>query len=167
MHYRKPIDFSWTKLVVAKKTVARLDRFVDKLRTCQKGPATADIDQLIYDLKQRFVSAMDDDLNISQGLAALFDSIHAINRIMDSQGLHLSDRKKVEGILSALNSVLMLMDLEKPGPSQKIEQLLQERATARQTNDWSKADQIRNELNELGIEVIDTREGTTWRSVKN
>jgi cysteinyl-tRNA synthetase len=167
MHYRKPIDFSWTKLVVARKTVARLDRFVDKLRTCQDGPVTGDMDQLIYDLKQRFVSAMDDDLNISQALAALFDFVHAINRIMDSQGLHLSDRKKIEGIISGLNPVLMLLDLEKPEPSQKIEQLLKERATARQRKDWSKADQIRNELNELGIEVIDTREGTTWRIVRH
>ena len=167
MHYRKAIDFSWTKLVVAKKTVARLDRFADKLRTCHKGPVTGEIDQLIYDLKQQFVSAMDDDLNISQALAALFDFIHAINRIVDSQGLNLSDRKKVEGILSGLNSVLMIMDLDKSEPSQRIEQLLQERATARKTKDWSKADQIRNELNELGIEVIDTREGTTWRSVRD
>ncbi len=167
MHYRKPIDFSWTKLDVARKTVARLDRFIDKLRTCQNGPATRDMDQLIYDLKQRFVSAMDDDLSISQALAALFDFVHAINQIMDSQGLHLSDRKKIEAIISGLNSVLMLMDLEKPEPTQKIEQLLQERATARRRKDWSKADQIRNELNELGIEVIDTREGTTWRIVRN
>jgi len=167
MHYRKAIDFSWTKLVVAKKTVARLDRFADKLRTCHKGPVTGEIDQLIYDLKQQFVSAMDDDLNISQALAALFDFIHAINRIVDSQGLNLSDRKKVEGILSGLNSVLMIMDLDKSEPSQRIEQLLQERATARKTKDWSKADQIRNELNELGIEVIDTKEGTTWRSVRD
>jgi cysteinyl-tRNA synthetase len=166
MHYRKPLDFSWTKLVVSKKTVARLDRFVDKLRTCQKGSVTGEIDQLIYDLKQQFVAAMDDDLNISQALAALFGFIHAINRIMDSQGLHLSDRKKVERVVSGINSVLMIMDLERLEPSQNIEQLLQERAMAREVQDWSKADQIRKELNELGVEVIDTREGTTWRLVR-
>jgi cysteinyl-tRNA synthetase len=166
MHYRKPLDFSWTKLVVSKKTVARLDRFVDKLRTCQKGSVTGEIDQLIYDLKQQFVAAMDDDLNISQALAALFGFIHAINRIMDSQGLHLSDRKKVERVVSGINSVLMIMDLERLEPSQNIEQLLQERAMAREVQDWSKADQIRKELNELGVEIIDTREGTTWRLVR-
>jgi cysteinyl-tRNA synthetase len=55
MHYRKAMDFSWSKLDVAKKTVSRLDRFVDKLRTCQKGPVIGEIDQLIYDLKQKFV----------------------------------------------------------------------------------------------------------------
>jgi cysteinyl-tRNA synthetase len=146
--------------------VARLDRFVDKLRTCQEGPVAGEIDQLIYDLKQRFVAAMDDDLNISQALAALFGFIHAINRIMDSQGLHRTDRKKVEDILSGLNSVLMIMDLERLKPSQEIEQLLQERTTAREIKDWQKADQIRNKLNELGVEVIDTREGTTWRVIR-
>jgi cysteinyl-tRNA synthetase len=166
MHYRKPLDFSWTKLVVAKRTLARLDRFVDKLRACQGGPVAGEIDQLIFDLKQQFVAAMDDDLNISQALAALFGFIHAINRIMDSQGLHRADRKKVEDILSGLNSVLMIMDLQRLKPSQEIEQLLQERAMAREMKDWPKADKIRKELSELGVEVIDTSEGTTWRIVR-
>jgi cysteinyl-tRNA synthetase len=165
MHYRKPIDFSWTKLAVAKKTIARLDRFVDKLRACQNGPVTEEINQRIYDLKQQFVSAMDDDLNIAHALAALFRFIHAVNRIMDSQGLAPSDEKKVGGILSRLNSMLMIMDLEEPESSQKIEHLLQERAAARQKKEWSKADHIRNQLKKLGVEVLDTGESTTWRRV--
>jgi cysteinyl-tRNA synthetase len=166
MHYRKAMDFSWSKLDVAKKTVSRFDRFVDKLRACQKGPIMGEIDQLIYDLKQKFIGAMDDDLNISQALAALFDFIHSINRTMDSQGLDLSDRAKIEDVLSALNSVLMIMDLTEAESSRQLEELIRERTYARQKGDWARADHLRGEFRELGVEVTDTKHGTTWRKIK-
>ncbi|HDH87513.1 MAG: cysteine--tRNA ligase [Deltaproteobacteria bacterium] len=165
MHYRKAIDFSWSKLTIAKNTVSRLDRFVHKLRSCQKAPHNSEIDQLIYDLRHKFTEKMDDDLNIAPALAALFEFMHHINRIMDSKGLDPSDRDKIEAILSRLNSVLMVMDLAEPEPSQQIENLTQERDDARQKKDWAKADKIRNELKKLGVEVIDTKDGTRWRKI--
>jgi len=165
MHYRKAIDFSWSKLAIAKNTVSRLDRFIHKLRSCQKSSHNSEIDQLIYDLRHTFTGEMDDDLNISPALAALFEFIHHINRIMDSQGLDPSDRDNIEAILSQLNSVLMVMDLAEGEPSQQIEELMKERADARQKKDWSKADTIRNKLKKLGIEVTDTKDGTRWRKI--
>jgi cysteinyl-tRNA synthetase len=165
MHYRKAIDFSWSKLAIAKNTVSRLDRFVHKLRSCQKGPHNSEIDQLIYDLRHTFTEEMDDDLNIAPALAALFEFMHHINRIMDSKGLDPSDRDKIEAILSKLNSVLMVMDLAEVEPSQQIEELMKERDDARQKKDWAKADNLRNELKELGVEVIDTKDGTRWRKI--
>jgi len=108
---------------------------------------------------------MDDDLNIAPALAALFEFMHHINRIMDSKGLSFSDRDKIEAILSKLNSVLMVMDLAEAEPSQQIEELMKERDDARQKKDWAKADTIRNELKGLGIEIIDTKDGTRWRKI--
>ena len=166
MHYRKAIDFSWSKLTIAKNTVSRLDRFVHKLRSCQKGPVNIEIDQLIYDLRHKFIEKMDDDLNISPALAALFEFIHKINRIIDSQGLNPSDRDKIEDVLSRLNSVLMVMDLTGAESSKQIEELIKERTYARQKKDWAKADKIRNELKELGVEVIDTIDATRWRKIR-
>jgi len=164
-HYRKAIDFSWSKLAIAKNTVSRLDRFVHKLRFCQNGPPNSEINQLIYDVRHTFTGKMDDDLNIAPAIAALFEFMHHINRIMDSHGLDASDRDKILAILSKLNSVLMVMDLEKEEPSQEIQELLKERADARQNKDWAKADTIRNELKKLGIEVIDMKEGTRFRTI--
>jgi cysteinyl-tRNA synthetase len=164
-HYRKAIDFSWSKLAIAKNTVLRLDRFVHKLRSCQNGSSNSEIDQLIYDLRHTFTGEMDDDLNIAPALAALFEFMHHINRIMDSHGLDASDRDTIIAILSKLNSVLMVMDLAEEEPSQQIEELMKERADARQNKDWAKADTIRNELKKLGIEVTDTKEGTRWRKI--
>ena len=92
--------------------------------------------------------------------------IHHINHIVDSKGLEPSDRNKIEDILSRLNSVLMVMDLMEQEPSKQIEELIAERAYARQKKHWAKADKIRNELKKLGVEVIDTKDGTRWRKIR-
>jgi len=162
-HYRRAIDFSPSKIAIAKNTVSRLNRFVHKLRTCGKGAVVPEIDQIIYDLRYEFNRGMDDDCNIAPALAALFEFVHKINTIIDSNGLDLSDRKKIEKILSGINSVLMVMDLSEAEPTQQIEELMEERAVARQKKDWQKADILRERLGELGVEVIDTKKGTTWR----
>jgi cysteinyl-tRNA synthetase len=60
----------------------------------------------------------------------------------------------------------MVMDLMEQEPSKQIEELIAERAYARQKKDWAKADKIRNELKGLGVEVIDTKDGTRWRKIR-
>jgi len=166
MHYRKAIDFSWSKLDIARNTVSRLDRFVHKLRSSRKGPVSSEIDQLLYGLSHKFTQAMDDDLNIAPALAALFEFIHHINCVVDSKGLDPSDRNKIEDVLSRLNSVLMVMHLADGEPSKQIEKLIAERVYARQEKAWAKADKIRNDLKELEVEVTDTKDGTKWRKIR-
>jgi cysteinyl-tRNA synthetase len=165
-HYKRPIYFSWAKLAMARNTVARLDRFIHALRTCKKGSASSEINQLIYDLARGFGEAMDEDLNISQALAAFFEFTRQVNRLIDSHGLAPSDREKIENLLARINSVLMVMDLSEAESTQQIEELLRQRSSAREMREWAKADAIREKLRELGIEVIDTPDGTTWRKIR-
>lgn len=165
MHYKRIIDFSWSKLAMARNTVARMDRFVHTLRTCRRGSASSEIDQLIYDLTRGFGEAMDEDLNISQALAAFFEFTHKVNRLIDSHGLDPSDLEKIERVLARINSVLMVMDLEEVESNRQIEELLRDRSEAREMRDWARGDAIRDKLRKLGITVIDTPEGTTWRKM--
>jgi cysteinyl-tRNA synthetase len=69
----------------------------------------------------------------------------------------------VKEALVAVNSVLELMDLRAPQADEAIEALIQEREAARKTRDWQTADRIRQELEGMGIELTDTRDGTIWR----
>lgn len=166
-HYRKPIYFSWTKLDTAKNTIAHLDAFIQKLFYCRKGSPHSNMDQLVYDLKQKFIESLDDDFNIAPALAALFEFIRQINRIMDNNGLSSADKKKVMEVLKSLNSVLGVMDLEPPETDQRIEKLIKRREEARKKKNWDTADRIRLEIKEMGIEVIDTKDGTIWRKYKH
>ncbi len=73
------------------------------------------------------------------------------------------DKRKVEEILESINSVLGVMDLAPTKPDQRVEELIKKREEARKDKDWATADRIRGELKAMGIEVIDTRDGTIWR----
>lgn len=162
-HYRKPISFSWSKLETAKNTVAHLDKFVKKLHLCPAGEPHPDMDQLVYDLKHKFIESMDDDFNLAPALAALFEFTREINKVMDRKGLSTDDKQKAEEVLKSIDSVLGVMELELPEPDEKVEALIKRREEARRDKDWANADRIRQELEKMGIEVIDTRDGTVWR----
>ncbi|MFH0844547.1 MAG: cysteine--tRNA ligase [Pseudomonadota bacterium] len=162
-HYRKPLVFSWSKLDTAKNTLDHLDKFIKKYHLCKPGMPYQEMDQLVYDVKHRFVESMDDDFNVAPALAAFFEFTHKINRIMDRQGLSHEDKHKVSEVLISINSILGVVDLEETRPDQKVQELIKTRDQARKLKDWSTADQIRHELEAMGIEIIDTKDGPIWR----
>ncbi len=159
-HYRKPITFSWRKLETARKTLARLDTFVKKVMKSRNAPSCSpEMDQRIYDLRRSSLDALDDDLNVAKALAALFQFIRRVNRVMDRTGLAAEDRDKVLKALETADSVLGVMNLKPDKPDERVQALIDEREAARHVRDWQTADRIRDELRDMGVEVIDTREG--------
>lgn len=165
-HYRKPIFFSPGKLHAAKNTVNHLDNFVQKVYFCKPASDTANTDQAIYDLRHKFEEAMDDDFNIAGALASLFQFTRRINKMMDIKGISDSDRTKILNELERINSVLAVIDLEPIETDKDIELLVREREEARKNKEWYKADGLRLKLKEMGIDVMDTREGSMWRKAE-
>jgi len=164
-HYRKPILFSWSKLDTAKKTLVHQDTFVRKLSCCRSGEPNPGMDQLVYGLKHKFTVSLDDDLNIASALAALFEFTHQINRIMDKDGLAPLDKQKVEDSLKTINAVLGVLDIEPSEPDARVEELIKARETARKEKNWEAADHLRQELKDLGVELMDTKDGPLWQRV--
>jgi len=162
-HYRKPITFSLERLDMAKRTMAHLDKFTRKLGVCRSGRPNPEVDQIIFDLRQGFIDGMDDDFNVARALAALFEFTRRINRMMDKGGLTPSDKEKLEKALKGLNAVLGILDLEPPHKDVAVEELIRSREEARRSKEWVTADRIRQQLGEMGVEVIDTPNGTIWR----
>jgi cysteinyl-tRNA synthetase len=166
-HYRKPIVFTRSKLDTAKNTLFHLDAFVKKFSCCRSGASNADMDQLAYNFRHKFTASLDDDLNMASALAALFEFTHQINRVMDRDGLADEDKQKVKDVLESINSVLGVLDMEPAEPDSKVEGLINKRETARKDKDWATADRIRQDLKEMGIELIDTKDGPLWRKEKS
>lgn len=162
-HYRKPIAFSLKGIEGSRSTLRRLDAFVQKLHACGEGAPDPDLDQRIYDLRHRFVACMDDDLNVAPALAALFLFLHPMNRIMDRKGLAHKDRDKILEVLTQIDGVFSLLDLEAREPDGEIAGLIARREEARKRKDWALADALRRELADKGVEIKDTREGTAWK----
>jgi len=162
-HYRKPISFSYKQLDMAAKTLSNMDNFMTKLHYAREGQPLAEIGQLVYDLKNNFTAFMDDDLNVAPALATLFTFTSRINSIIDKNGISGPDREKILDGLKGIDSILGIMDFSLFKPDKKIEGLIEEREKARKESAWDKADQIRRELNEMGIELTDTQDRTVWR----
>jgi cysteinyl-tRNA synthetase len=110
---------------------------------------------------------MDDDFNTSAALAALFQFIRRLNILMDKIGLSISGKEKVIKALESIDSVLGVMALEPEDMDREAENLIAQRERARKEKDWDTADALRQKLKEMGIEVIDTKEGTGWRRTRD
>jgi cysteinyl-tRNA synthetase len=162
-HYRKPIHFSLGALETAKNTVRKLDGFVQRLIRFTPGNGYPDTDQLIYDVKQGFVSAMDDDFNIAGALATLFGFINRVGLPLANGQFSEPERDSILDTLKALDSVLGIMNFEEEQLGEEASLLLQERKRLRKEGHWEEADLIRIQLARMGVEISDTPDGVVWR----
>ncbi|MGD9236145.1 MAG: cysteine--tRNA ligase [Desulfobacterales bacterium] len=154
-HYRKPIPFSKVRLADAGRALERLDRCISNLRCVKHGDAYADIEQLLYDLKNGFVSAMDDDLNISAALAAIFTIVKKVNTLILNKQLTSTDAAKIVDGFRSIDTVLKVFNFFDAYADPDIQRLLKERESARAAAKWDLADKIRDELKSRGIPVQD------------
>ena len=154
-HYRKSIRFDRHKLENARNSLKRLDSCVARLYELPDGPTYPELDQLLYDLRYGFTDAMDDDLNISAAMAAIFTNIKRINRLISEKQIYASDAAKIIDVFKQIDTVLNLFEFEEQSLADDIQALLQKRQRARQERNWELADQIRDTLLSRGISVRD------------
>lgn len=164
MNYRKPVTYSGKALQAAKNTIKKIDNFVYRLQAIDHDVQNfPDIDQWVYDLHLEFDNALNDDLNIAGGLAALFDFIGKVNASVTEGKISRPDAGKIIKELESINKILGIMDFEEQALSRDIASLIQKREEARKAGKWQEADSLRNQLAGFGVEVSDSQQGTIWR----
>jgi cysteinyl-tRNA synthetase len=162
-HYRKPLNFSLGALETAKNTLRKLNGFIQRLVRFTPGEGYPNTDQDVYDVKQGFNDAMDDDFNISGALAALFDFVKALSVPIAKGLLSSKDRDNVLGVMKKIDTVFSIMNFEEEKISDEVRRLLEKRDSLRREGRWEETDGIRKRLFEMGIEISDTASGVTWR----
>jgi cysteinyl-tRNA synthetase len=189
-HYRSPIDFSDTAM---KDAETGLDRIYSCLAEIQKLPGKGDSDApkasgkknvaKIASLEDRFIKAMDNDFNSAQGLGHIFDVVKSLNTIKQSlpsapshddleilhngaktivklaETMGILQNDAVEYIKAKQQKILDELDID----TSEINLLIEQRNTARSEKNWEKADEIRDKLLDMRIEIKDDAEGTTWQ----
>jgi cysteinyl-tRNA synthetase len=115
--------------------------------------------------REGFEAGMDDDLNTSKALAALFEFRRDVNTALDAGEFGVDDRNAVIELLTRIDSVLGVMggDDQSMMLDPEVEQLIDDRNLARRNRDFGKADQIRNDLAARGVILEDTPQGTKWK----
>jgi cysteinyl-tRNA synthetase len=164
--YRTKLNFTTKSLDDAKSALERLELFLirlDELQASGGGEPSARGRELADTLIRDFEAAMDDDLNASGGLAALFTLIREANIAIDEQSLGTGDAAVLRDAIRKVNEVLDILPGEELSLDAEIEALIEQRNAARKARNFPESDRLRDLLLEKGIILEDTAGGTRWR----
>ncbi len=160
-HYRQPLDWS-------AETIESARRMLDRLYGAVRGIEVSEDARAAAVIPPALIAALEDDLNTPKALAELFVLARTLNKT--------NDKDEMQSLAAALYASGELMGLlgndpeqwfaghvEGELPADEIEALIEQRNGAKARRDFELADSIRDKLNEAGVTIQDSREGTTWR----
>ncbi len=175
-HYRSPLDFSDAALTAAQSGYDRITKAVIELRkrigTAPHGELDAEIAGQLGQLKEKFDTAMNDDLNTSVALSVVFELVRLANELLQADNVTAETFTAVDDLFRKLGGdVLGVVKDQYPqagGGDEKVVDelvgiLIQQRTEARGRKDFAAADAIRDKLDEIGIVLEDKPGETIWR----
>ena len=186
--YRHPLDYNPTSLTESSSAVRRLNNCFDALRPYRD--ADGDVSEALNDaeatrtlesintMHRNFESAMDEDFNTAGALGAIFKCVGEVNQFLTAtEGISSDERRSVlsrayKGLVEVCSVLGIYVEEEVASDAhaalteQLMSLILEVREDARQRKDWETADKIRDQLEQLNVELQDSRGGTTWKIIK-
>lgn len=164
-HYRSPLNFSADLVEASKNGLERILTAVDRLKSI--SGTEGEVDKAVADEMDAFVkkyeAAMDDDLNTADAISVIFELVKYAN-------VNVTEESTKATVELVLNTVTKLCDIlgiitekKKEILDSDIEALIEERQSARKAKNFARADEIRDQLSDMGIILEDTREGVKWK----
>jgi cysteinyl-tRNA synthetase len=176
VHYRKQLTFNWDVLAQADAAVTRLSDFLARVETLAndvRHPVrTADGETIagrIDEARTEFREMLAADLNVPGGLGVLFEFVRDANAAIDRGEVGRDAARAIVDLFADVDRVLGVIVLRRaeearpPIPSEEIEALIEERRAARHARQFTRADEIRRDLEGRGILLEDHATGTRWK----
>lgn len=161
-HYRNPINFTKEILDMNKNSLERLYNAKEKLEGYIKYSKSLKLEDEVVEkvdnFRKNFEQKMDDDLNTADGLSEIFELVSFINTDLSSENSKESLEYTLK-TLKDLTEVLGLLYKEKEIIPENVKKLAEDRKIAKKNKDFALADKLREEIENLGFEIKDTREG--------
>ena len=162
-HYRKPLMFSLEALEGARNSLKRINFFIKNIQIFEKvnrkKKQDINIKKIIQKSREEFTKKINDDLNTPEALAIIHEFMGKINKKMFPVGIDKRDAKEILDFMEKINSVLGIINFEEDKIPATVKILARQRLLARNSKDWKKADQLREDINRLGYIIADTKEG--------
>jgi len=171
VHYRQQLNFTEEALISISSTLQRIYDFIDRLKNKEdESPSEENnicpaVQEAIKQAAAEFESCLDDDLNISGALGAVFTFMRTINKLMDSENIGPGGIKAARDLINRFDGVLGICLREKDLIPPEIMDMVEERYAAKKMKDFAKADAIRDKIKSLGFILEDTPKGTTVKPV--
>ncbi|MBW2980089.1 cysteine--tRNA ligase [Candidatus Woesearchaeota archaeon] len=154
-HYRQKLNFTFSGLDAATNAIKRLNDFIFELLNEKSKEHNNKVEGLIKKTRAKFEERMDNDLNISEALAVVFNFITEINK----EKIGEKNAKDILKLMKDFNKVLGVMKFEKEDVPKEIKELAEKREKARKAKDWAEADELRDEIKSKGYIIEDTSGG--------
>ena len=172
-HYRGTVDFSNEALKAAQKGYERLMDGLGNLDRVQPSKGSQpDTQKFVHELRRRCYDAMNDDLQTSLVISALFEACHVVNLLLDHKTkISAEDLKELGDTMRLFTFDLLGLKSSKGTNNAErekaygkiVDMVLKMRQQAKEAKDWATSDQIRDALADAGFEVNDTKDGVTWK----
>ena len=163
-NYRQQLNFTFEGLEAANSGLQRIDDFLVRLDEADSSVGKGDVPEQIALARQSFISAMDDDLNISGALGSLFDLIHWANCQIDQGQIGREGASELTSFFEEMDAILALLP-EKVEIEPEVRRLAEEREKARKEKNWERADEIREKLRQTGYVLEDTPRGVRIKKI--
>lgn len=164
VHYRKQLNFSDDTLIQAKGALNRLKDFLYRLQNDSFSEGhSPEVEIVLTTTKKTFEESLDEDLNISGALGALFEMIYRLNKLADKKEIGAGDLPQIEATIRNMDQVFAIASFPESSINEEVEALIEKRNAARRRKDFQAADQIRDQLLAQRIVLEDTPSGTRWK----
>ncbi|MFH2020743.1 MAG: cysteine--tRNA ligase [archaeon] len=164
-HYRQKLNFTFAALDGAETVIKRLKEFIMKLKSATSKQNDPEIDKLIAETKNKFEAAMDDDLNMSGGLASVFEFMTAVNTLLSNDALSRNDALKCFNLMMEFDKVLGVLEFVEESVPDSVMELVHKRDAARKEKNWKLSDELRDEIKKLGYAVDDSGKGSVVKKI--
>lgn len=165
--YRRPIQYSQDNLTDAKNNLNHIQNSFDNLAYRLKYAESGDdpaVEQQLADFKQKFITAMDDDINVQNGIAVVYELVKYANNYSESTTVHADAINAIQRLMQNLLSIFgVKLTTSGQIDNDQIKALIAKRDAARAEKNFALSDQIRDDLKKQGIIIEDTPQGTRYR----
>ena len=162
-NYRQQMDFKENSLEDIEGILNKFKELFVKLDNVNSEKKNKKVVLIIEKAEKDFEDSMDEDLNISAALAAVFGFVKESNKIINEIGKE--DALKIKKTLLKFDSVLGVMNYQKDETPKEIVALAEKRLKAKMKKNWVEADKLRNEIKEKGFIIDDTKEGYLLKKI--
>ena len=161
-NYRQQLNFTFESVKDSEKTINGLQNFIERLRSVKEVNSADGVNLLAEKALKDFESAMDNDLNVPNAMMFVFDFAKKVNKMIDENELSVNGAKAALDFLMKINSVIGVLDFSEKFFELNDEQkdLVEQRVDAKKNKDWKKADELRDKLKEMGIILVDNKDGS-------
>lgn len=162
--YRRPIQYSQKNLDEANNNLKKLKTAYENLEYRMTNALEGTDDESdLQAIKGKFIEAMDDDFNVQNGIAVVYELAKKMNLYSEKETVFAGTIQKMISLYNQMLSIFGIEFGKKEFLDDEIEALIAERNEARKNKNFERSDEIRDQLQEMGIILEDTAQGTRWK----